>query len=537
MKYHLTRQKNISFFIFIAVALLVLIGLSAYMVSHLVQARKNVELQKSALALEGAIYHNQLLIQAQVLSDPGALIGSESRFGILASNIFKENPSIVALELRDEKGGLSAELLNPSYGKQNFVARSSLPPWLLHQYMEATKRRAPSYSTPYNSGLLSPVNDLNNSAYLIEQYIPLGEKGRILVVVLLPQAWFIEPSIAHVLDKSKAQAFQIQTQNGITIASSGDSLRSTSTIISSIHVPLELPGISLSLLAEEHESWRGEIDSIIPFVAGLCGFIVVLLALFLRSLYLQFRAETRLRNQEELMLDQARLASLGEMTSVLSHELNQPIAAIEAYASAAKNLLEENAYVSSAGDSSNQMLKALNMVTEQAHRAAEIIKSIRNLFSSKSSSYEDVLVSELLDSLLPLIGVQAERFQSKFTVVYEKDYLIRVNRLLCEQVFLNLARNAFQAMTNVPPAKRSLKILVSDAKKHFCKIAFIDRGEGVSDEIANNLFKPFFSSKADGMGLGLSLSRTLVERFGGELSWKNMPSRGAEFAILLPVQE
>jgi two-component system sensor histidine kinase DctS len=302
-------------------------------------------------------------------------------------------------------------------------------------------------------------------------------------------------------------------------------------------VPLELPGLSLSLLAQEHETMIGEVDSIVPFVGGLCAFIVLLLTLFLRALYLQLQAEHRLRNQEDLMLDQARLASLGEMTSVLSHELNQPIATIETYACAAKNLLAEGWSDEERASKQSQMLTALNMVTDQSHRAAEIIKSIRKLFASKSTSYEDVLISDILDNLYPIIAVQAERFQSKFKITYSGNYLLRVNRLLCEQVFLNLSRNAFQAMIKTPPSQRSLQVSVGISKNNFCKISFIDNGEGLSEEAAKNIFKPFFSSKADGMGLGLSLSRTLVERFGGELRWKNTSPRGAQFTILLPIQD
>jgi signal transduction histidine kinase len=529
MKYFLRDPKNLRFIGIIAFAIALLIVLSVYLVTRLGDANTNNRLQQNALSAESVIFQKLLLIQSKVLSNTDLFIKGSESFSALASGLVKLNPSIVGLELRTSNGSLLSQYQSPYFALSEASPRKSLPPWLLHQFSEAVIQDNSTYSPPYSANLLQLDRTLINPDFLIEEYIPLTSKDKVLVVIMRLDEWLSPNFLASLDSDSSLHGFEILTESGVVIART-DSSKQANTVSTSIQIPFNLPGLKLFLRAEYYEGADHPVDGLLPLVVGSTSLIVILFILFIRSLFLQIQVEKRLRIQEEVILDQARLASLGEMTSTLSHELNQPIAAIETYATSAKCLIESGEPIDH-----QLLLKALTSVTEQAHRAGETIKGIRKLFYSKSSDEDAISISGVLNNLLPMIELQAIRYNGKFKVTYAAEAIILVNRLLCEQVILNLSLNAFQAMKENVPSRRNLEIVVKVEGKEFCTISFVDQGHGVSESISQNLFKPFFSTKNNGMGLGLSLSRTLMERFRGELLWRNLPSGGAEFTIRLPI--
>ena len=350
-----------------------------------------------------------------------------------------------------------------------------------------------------------------------------------MVVILDCSNWLSENNIEKVIKELPSQAFQIQTSNNITISSSHHS--PPSQIISEkVILPINLPGLSLQLVGERYKEDTHIINPMIFTVVSFCLIIAFLLALFLRSFQLQKNAERELRDYHDIILDQSRLATVGEISSVLSHEINQPIATIEAYATAVKNLLE-----SSENIDRELVMGAIDKLKAQAKRAATVVQGIQKLFSTRSSHEEVLSVNDVLKNLESIIAMQAERYRASYIIKITGKPCVSVNRLLFEQVILNLARNAFQSMAQVQSKIMPLLVIEVLEKDGRCEINFIDNGSGVSDEIAKNLFKPFYSTKSDGMGLGLSLSRTLVERFGGNLRWENLPTNGARFVINLPL--
>jgi len=528
MKYYLTNPKNIRFFGIIALAIAILIGLSAYMVTRLAEVSRNNLLQQSAVSAQSAIFQKLFLMQSNVLQNSDLLKTGGENFSALASDLIKLNPSIVGLELRNSNGFLVSQFQSPDFSSGEANSRKSLPPWLLHQFSEAVNLGSPTYSPPYSSNLLQLDRRSIASDFFLEEYIPITPKGIVLVVIMRVDEWLSPNFLASLNFDRSLLGFQILTESGVVIART-DSVDQSAILNSSLQIPLDLPGLKLFVRAQSYGGATDNIEALLPSVFGLIVLIAILFTLFLRSIFFQVRAEIRLRNQEDVILGQARLASLGEMAGILSHELNQPIAAIETYATSAKFLVESDEPIDR-----QLLLKALTSVTEQAHRAGEIIKGIRRLFYSKASDVDSISISGLLKNLIPMIELQAARYNGQFKLSYATDAVIHVNRLLCEQVILNLSLNAFQAMKENTPSRRNLHIFVEVDAKGFCKISFRDQGHGVSDAIAANLFKPFFSSKSDGMGLGLSLCRTLIERFRGELAWCNLPDGGAEFTILLP---
>jgi two-component system sensor histidine kinase DctS len=256
----------------------------------------------------------------------------------------------------------------------------------------------------------------------------------------------------------------------------------------------------------------------------------------------QRRVEEISRQQQERLQATARLATVGEMASLLSHELNQPLAAIASYATGSLNLMND---ARQAGSPETQSLlrQAAQRIAEQAERAGRVIKSVHDFVRRREQAREAIRVDELVESVLPLVRLQARKSGTRI----ELDLPTPAPRVVCdrtmvEQVLLNLTRNGIQAMeVTTPLPKRELIIRVRQTHERWVSFSVIDHGRGVAADVAQRLFTPFFTTRAEGMGLGLSLCRTVIEQHGGVLDFQNLPAPagspragGAEFRFTLP---
>jgi two-component system sensor histidine kinase DctS len=235
------------------------------------------------------------------------------------------------------------------------------------------------------------------------------------------------------------------------------------------------------------------------------------------------------------------LATVGEMASLLSHELNQPLAAIASYATGSINLMNDERDANSP-ETQTLLRQAAQRIAEQAERAGRVIKSVHDFVRRREQARETIRVDELIDSVLPLARLQARKSGTRI----ELDLPTPLPRVVCdrtmlEQVLLNLTRNGIQAMeTTTPLHKRELVIRVRQTHERWVSFSVIDHGLGVAPEVAQRLFTPFFTTRSEGMGLGLSLCRTVIEQHGGVLDFQNLPasgtapSGGAEFHFTLP---
>jgi two-component system sensor histidine kinase DctS len=246
------------------------------------------------------------------------------------------------------------------------------------------------------------------------------------------------------------------------------------------------------------------------------------------------RIEELNRRQQEKLQASSRLATMGEIASTLAHELNQPLAAISSYTTGALNLLETES--ERPGSMSADMLKsALEKASTQAQRAGHIIRSVHTFVKRREPSRKRVTVQTLIDAVIPLVELQA----SQFFVVIQTDIAaglppVLADAVMLEQVLLNLTRNAIEAMQDVPPERRVLRISAALDADSDVVISVIDRGHGIPDEIAGRLFSPFFSTKSEGMGIGLNICRTTVEFHGGTLVCVANPEGGTIFRFTLP---
>ena len=247
----------------------------------------------------------------------------------------------------------------------------------------------------------------------------------------------------------------------------------------------------------------------------------------------QRRAEELSRASQERLQASARLATVGEMASLMSHELNQPLAVISSYATGSLNLLQQPA-----GDAAtlHDVRTALSRIAEQAGRAGKVIHSVRDLVRQRSTSRQAVAPRVLFDAVLPLVQLQARKLGATVHVDVPAELpAVWCEATMIEQVLMNLARNGLQAMAEAP-APRLLRLQARLGPAHTAvEFVVADSGEGISDDVAAQLFTPFFTTKDEGMGLGLSLCRTVVEQHGSALQHQPQSPRGTVFRFTLPV--
>ena len=252
----------------------------------------------------------------------------------------------------------------------------------------------------------------------------------------------------------------------------------------------------------------------------------------------QRRMEEVSRASHERLQATARLATVGEMASMLSHELTQPLAAISSYATGSLNILAHEA--AGPGDERLKDLRmAMERISVQADRAGKVIKSVRDFVRRRDKSREAVQPIELIDAVMPLVYLQAHKLHVTVQLELEPELPgVLCDATMVEQVLLNLARNGMQAMDVPGLTDRVLTLRVRRSSEgdsgRWVEFSVMDRGSGISEEVAELLFTPFFTTRSEGMGLGLSLCRTVVEQHGGHLDYRPHLPQGTEFVFTLP---
>jgi two-component system, LuxR family, sensor histidine kinase DctS len=248
----------------------------------------------------------------------------------------------------------------------------------------------------------------------------------------------------------------------------------------------------------------------------------------------QRRVEELSRQQQERLQASARLATMGEMASLLSHELNQPLSAIASYAAGSLNLVE------GPDPQTPELLRqALARIAEQAERAGRVIKSVHDFVRRREQHHESIGADRLFEAVLPLMRLQARKSGARIEIgAPDKAPQVRCDRTMVEQVLLNLARNGIQAMEGAPLEQRVLRLSAQQTQDRWVRFDVIDAGTGIAPDVAARLYTPFFTTRSEGMGLGLSLCRTVIEQHGGALDfespWPAGARGGCRFSFTLP---
>ncbi|MFG1361229.1 sensor histidine kinase [Xanthobacter pseudotagetidis] len=247
---------------------------------------------------------------------------------------------------------------------------------------------------------------------------------------------------------------------------------------------------------------------------------------FIRDLTERQETEARLQELQAELVHISRLTAMGEMASTLAHELNQPLSAIANYIKGSRRLLE--------GDPPRleMMQDALEKAGEQALRAGQIIRRLRDFVSRGESERRLESLSKLVEeaSALALVGAKEHGIQVRFHFGAKCD-LVLADKVQVQQVLLNLMRNAVEAMMDTP--RRQLTVRTEPAEDDMVLISVSDTGHGISPEVGAQLFTPFLTTKRHGMGVGLSISRTIIEAHGGRIWADPNPEGGAVFRFTL----
>lgn len=252
---------------------------------------------------------------------------------------------------------------------------------------------------------------------------------------------------------------------------------------------------------------------------------------FVRDLTERVESEARLQEIQGELARLARLNELGEMASTLAHELNQPLAAIANYAQGCVRFLNDM------DDSAAVRIKeALEETAKQSLRAGGIIRHLREFVTQGATEKSPQDVRKLIEEAgaLALVGSREQGVRSVFEFARDTEKVL-VDSVQVQQVLINLMRNAVEAMRQ--SGKRELIVRTARHSDGYVMIEVADTGHGISDEIAARLFQPFVTSKASGMGIGLSISKRIVEAHGGQIWASGNANGGATFRFSLPVAE
>ncbi len=243
---------------------------------------------------------------------------------------------------------------------------------------------------------------------------------------------------------------------------------------------------------------------------------------FIRDLTERQHTETRLQELQSELVHVSRLTALGEMASALAHELNQPLSAIANYLKGSKMLLDREVVPHA------RVADAVDRAANEALRAGEIIRRLRDFVSRGETERRIESLPKLIEeaSALALVGAKEHGIRVRFDFDPSID-LVLADKVQIQQVALNLIRNAIDAMIESP--KRHLTVTMVPIENDMALVSVADTGSGVSDDVAGQLFQPFITTKRSGMGVGLSISRTIVEAHGGRIWVEPNEAGGAVF--------
>ena len=267
-----------------------------------------------------------------------------------------------------------------------------------------------------------------------------------------------------------------------------------------------------------------------PYIATAIA-VMAMQALLIGALILQLRrrrqAEREVAQRLRELAQATRLATLGELTAAISHEVNQPLGAILSNADAAEMLLE-------AGEPRlDEVRDILAVIRREDLRASRVVSRVRALLTKRPLEMKSFALDTLIADTLAIVRFEAERSSITLNATGER---LQVNGdpVQLQQVLLNLLINAMEAVRDLPAARRRIHVRTSVDAAGTIEVSVADDGPGIPTERIDKVFDSFFTSKADGIGLGLSLARTIVEAHGGRIRVENALAGGATFVVTLP---
>lgn len=253
----------------------------------------------------------------------------------------------------------------------------------------------------------------------------------------------------------------------------------------------------------------------------------VLISMF-EDLSLQRAREEEIKVQRERLAHVTQLTQMGEMAAGLAHELNQPLSAISSYAGASRRLVQK---LGSAGDELQLMCERIG---QQATRAGKVIRKVRDLTRRHETTRRLCSINKLISDLIPLVEIDFQHTDIRLQLSLGPDVEVLADAVQIEQVLLNFLRNSIDAVRLVAPDRHRIELGTTKIGDQI-KVSVSDQGTGFDKSIRDHIFEPFVSSKAEGMGMGLSISKSIVEAHDGVIGINDNPNGGSICWFTLPV--
>ena len=254
-------------------------------------------------------------------------------------------------------------------------------------------------------------------------------------------------------------------------------------------------------------------------------------AVFVSSISDEIEALRQHKAQQEQLLFTSRMLSVGEMATTLAHELNQPLGAIINYLSSCDSMIAR-------GDAANPRLRqGIALARNQAEHASAVIARLREFVRTRNPKREPHAAETIVQTVIELLRLEAEQHQVRILIDLPRD-LPRViaDRVMIEQVLLNLVKNAIDAMRETAAGQREIAIEARRDLDGMIEVRVRDRGPGIGSDFAERMFAPMFSTKSDGLGMGLAICRSIMEFHEGRLFAEPNADGGSSFIFTLPAE-
>lgn len=298
----------------------------------------------------------------------------------------------------------------------------------------------------------------------------------------------------------------------------GELLGQDHRLINSGHHPAEFLRDLWTTIAREERSWSSDEISELKLIAQIIGNVVG-----------RQRAEIREEGLRSDLAPAMRVASLGELTAALAHELNQPLSATLSNAQAARR------FITAGGIEPEELTAILDDIVRDTKRAGGVIQNLRGMISKRPAVHETCCLNELVREVMELMHAAfvGEKIGLRLSLA---PVLPRVEagRVELQQVLVNLLINAVHAMKDTPSADRCIEIETSVGASGVA-VRVRDRGHGIPAGRLASIFEPFVSTKANGLGMGLSICRRIIANYAGHLAAQNHDDGGASFRFSLPI--
>ena len=277
-----------------------------------------------------------------------------------------------------------------------------------------------------------------------------------------------------------------------------------------------------------HSVWEQH-RALIVFV----GVVLLAQAITIAALLVQRtqrrRAELEIQRQRMELMHVARVSTVGQLASALTHELNQPLGAILRNAEAAEIFLQNDQ------PNLEEIRAILADIRRDDKRAGDVIDRMRTLFKRRSLTSGRLDLRGLVEDTVALVRADAKARQIQLSAQISPQLpAVQGDRVHLQQVLLNLILNGMDAMDAVPKYRRSLVVRVGETEEGTLQVAVSDCGMGIAPDAADHIFEPFFTTKPDGMGMGLAISRTIIEAHGGNIRVEGNALKGTTFTFTLP---